>query len=115
MNDRAWAKANGVCYYCNVAVTRETGTVDHVMPKSAGGKRKPSNLVIACVPCNDRKANKSATKWVENSAWLRKRIINVAAGVPVLLPKVGEPARGPRGQRFSITEHDFSLESEATG
>lgn len=40
------------CQYCG---SRERLTVDHVMPKSRGGRDSWENLVAACVPCNNRK------------------------------------------------------------
>jgi hypothetical protein len=44
------------CEYCNCALTSENKTRDHVLPKSAGGKRV-GNLVWACKTCNQLKAN----------------------------------------------------------
>ncbi|RMF60591.1 MAG: HNH endonuclease [Calditrichaeota bacterium] len=45
------------CQYCG----RRTHplTVDHVIPKQFGGKDTWENLVIACLPCNNRKANRT--------------------------------------------------------
>ena len=34
--------------------------VDHVTPMAMGGSDDPSNLVAACRPCNDRKAQQEA-------------------------------------------------------
>lgn len=44
------------CQYCG---SRERLTVDHVMPKSRGGKDTWENLVTACTPCNNRKGNRT--------------------------------------------------------
>lgn len=48
---------NYTCQYCG----RHTQplTVDHVVPKQFGGKDTWENLVIACLPCNNRKANRT--------------------------------------------------------
>jgi 5-methylcytosine-specific restriction endonuclease McrA len=47
---------NFKCQYCG----RQDGlTLDHVLPRSRGGKDAWDNLVAACVPCNNRKANKT--------------------------------------------------------
>ena len=48
---------NYTCQYCG----RRTHplTVDHVIPKQYGGKDTWENLVIACLPCNNRKANRT--------------------------------------------------------
>jgi 5-methylcytosine-specific restriction endonuclease McrA len=44
------------CAYCNVRLTRETLTRDHVVPRARGGGGG-DNLVPACVPCNRAKAD----------------------------------------------------------
>ncbi len=43
------------CQYCG---SRDRLTIDHVMPKSRGGRDTWENLVAACVPCNNRKGNR---------------------------------------------------------
>jgi 5-methylcytosine-specific restriction endonuclease McrA len=47
------------CQYCGQRLTNATGTIDHVMPQSRGGKHTWSNVVAACVKCNGRKDNKT--------------------------------------------------------
>lgn len=47
------------CQYCNVRVTLETGTYDHVVPRAQGGQTVWKNIVTACEPCNTRKANRT--------------------------------------------------------
>lgn len=32
-------------------------TIEHVIPKSKGGKNKRGNYVPACLPCNQRRGN----------------------------------------------------------
>ena len=44
------------CQYCG---KRDNLTVDHVFPKSRGGKDTWENLVAACTPCNNRKGNRT--------------------------------------------------------
>jgi 5-methylcytosine-specific restriction endonuclease McrA len=44
------------CQYCGV---RDRLTIDHVMPRSRGGREAWENLVAACVPCNNRKGNRT--------------------------------------------------------
>lgn len=37
---------------------KQLATIDHVVPRSKGGaERDESNLVVACFPCNQRKAD----------------------------------------------------------
>ena len=44
------------CQYCG---SKDRLTIDHVMPKSRGGKDTWDNLVAACVPCNNRQGNRT--------------------------------------------------------
>lgn len=48
---------NHSCQYCGR--TAQPLTVDHIVPKQFGGKDTWENLVIACMPCNNRKANRT--------------------------------------------------------
>lgn len=41
------------CYWCGAPPPKNWHhTLDHVIPRSAGGSNKISNLVMACEPCN---------------------------------------------------------------
>ena len=46
-----------ICQYCETAVTRNTVTLDHVLPVSHGGKTTFENTVTACGTCNASKGN----------------------------------------------------------
>ena len=83
---------NFQCQYCNGHFHRHQLTLDHVLPRSKGGKSTWENLVSACVPCNTKKSNrtdirpkrspyqpnyyellpafKSATLTIKDQAWL---------------------------------------------
>jgi hypothetical protein len=45
----------GRCQYCGMQVTSKSGTVDHIVPRSRGGMHVWENVVIACIPCNQKK------------------------------------------------------------
>lgn len=47
------------CQYCGRHRPPEELSIDHVVPRSRGGKTSWENCVLACVGCNTRKANKS--------------------------------------------------------
>jgi 5-methylcytosine-specific restriction endonuclease McrA len=56
-----WSK-NGVlrrdnfrCAFCN----DKAATIDHIMPRSQGGKNTWKNTIAACSPCNNRKADRT--------------------------------------------------------
>ena len=47
------------CQYCQRRQPLEDLSIDHVMPRSRGGKTSWENCVLACVNCNSRKANRT--------------------------------------------------------
>lgn len=47
------------CQYCGVHFSKTDLTIDHVHPRSRGGQDTWENLVLACVPCNLRKSNRT--------------------------------------------------------
>ena len=47
------------CRYCGVNPGGEELTIDHVIPRAAGGVSSWTNCVLACVECNKRKADRT--------------------------------------------------------
>lgn len=47
------------CQYCGGKPGRDELTIDHVLPRSKGGLNSWANCVIACVPCNAGKADRT--------------------------------------------------------
>ncbi|MEL6674758.1 MAG: HNH endonuclease [Bacteroidota bacterium] len=47
---------NNRCVYCGA---RDSLTIDHVVPKSQGGRDSWDNLVTACQRCNAKKGNRT--------------------------------------------------------
>ncbi len=54
-----YARDGGRCQYCTLQVARFEATYDHVVPRSRGGKTTWENIVIACVPCNQKKGGRT--------------------------------------------------------
>ncbi len=50
------------CQYCGNNFPTEQLTLDHVIPKSRGGKNTWLNLVAACKKCNQKKGCKTPTE-----------------------------------------------------
>jgi 5-methylcytosine-specific restriction endonuclease McrA len=46
------------CQYCSRVLPREQLNLDHVIPRSYGGKTTWENIVCSCIKCNTRKANR---------------------------------------------------------
>ena len=57
-------------------------TIDHIVPRSKGGKDKPKNLMTLCFKCNQEKANLDPWTWLcKLPEFVRNRLetrINVA-------------------------------------
>lgn len=61
---RTLAKEQGWrCRYCGKPLTQQNATLDHVVPKCAGGTWANRNLVLACWHCNQKKASKLPHQW----------------------------------------------------
>lgn len=46
------------CQYCGARPPRDEMTIDHIVPRSRGGKTVWENVVLACSRCNARKGNR---------------------------------------------------------
>lgn len=57
--ENVYARDDGRCQYCGARVARHEATYDHVLPRALGGLTTWTNIVIACVPCNQRKGGKT--------------------------------------------------------
>jgi len=53
---RIYKRDNNECVYCG---NKKHLTIDHVLPRSRGGKNSWTNLVTCCSPCNIKKGNKT--------------------------------------------------------
>ena len=56
---RIFARDRHRCQYCGRRGTAFDLTLDHVLPKSRGGRTLAENLVTACQVCNNRKGDRT--------------------------------------------------------
>jgi len=47
------------CQYCGAVKDAADLTIDHIIPRSRGGTNDALNLCAACIPCNNRKGNRT--------------------------------------------------------
>lgn len=59
-------KFGRTCVYCDA--TNVPLNIDHVIPKSRGGTDRITNLVLACVACNQAKGNRPVEEFAPNRA-----------------------------------------------
>jgi 5-methylcytosine-specific restriction endonuclease McrA len=54
-----YARDHDTCQYCASTLPRAELNLDHVLPRSQGGKTSWENVVCSCVPCNLRKGGRT--------------------------------------------------------
>lgn len=54
---RLW-ELNPQCTYCLRHITLNEATLDHIMPRSKGGKGNKENRCLSCQECNSLKGNR---------------------------------------------------------
>ena len=54
-----YARDHDTCQYCARQLPRSELNLDHVLPRSQGGKTSWENVVCSCVPCNLRKGGRT--------------------------------------------------------
>lgn len=57
-----FTRDNWTCQYCSSKLSGRDATIDHVHPRSQGGKTEWKNCVTACRPCNRWKADNTPEK-----------------------------------------------------
>ncbi|WP_406416553.1 RNA-guided endonuclease IscB [Streptomyces sp. NBC_01614] len=69
-------KWNRACAYCGAQGVPLN--IDHIHPRSRGGSDRISNLTLACVPCNERKSNRSVEDFLKKKPALLEKILGEA-------------------------------------
>jgi len=54
-----YARDENTCQYCGKKLSTDKLNLDHIVPKSQGGKNTWDNLVCSCFKCNGKKAGKT--------------------------------------------------------
>ncbi|MEU4984747.1 RNA-guided endonuclease IscB [Streptomyces sp. NPDC021969] len=116
---RLRAKWDSSCAYCDAAGVRLN--VEHVKPCSQGGSSRISNLVLACVPCNQAKGSSSVEDFLAHRPERLATILNQieaplddAAAMNAASPRLsealnalGKPVHGSSG-RLTKTTRELS-------
>lgn len=51
-------KTNYKCFYCDISLTPENRSIDHIKSLQSGGTNDLDNLIGACIPCNNAKGKR---------------------------------------------------------
>ena len=54
-----YKRDNNQCQYCGIKCRARMKTLDHIVPKSRGGKNTWQNIITCCKYCNGKKGNKT--------------------------------------------------------
>lgn len=57
--ENIYLRDKGKCQYCGIKLSKKQTTLDHVVPRSLGGKTTWENIVISCFDCNQEKRNRT--------------------------------------------------------
>jgi 5-methylcytosine-specific restriction endonuclease McrA len=69
----SWVKQQGRCHYCTQLTALEHWTIDHMTPRSRGGKRHFANEIGSCYTCNHAKRNLTAAEFLATEYVRRRR------------------------------------------
>lgn len=99
----AWEKVKGICWICERYVPLHEATLDHVMPKSHGGRYSTRNLRVACRRCNTERGTEPASTWAP-------RVLGISPQHAARI--AGREAHSTKGQKGTHREiHDSSHDS----
>lgn len=54
-----YSRDGNTCQYCNKKKPTSELNIDHIIPKSQGGKNTWTNLVCSCIKCNQKKRDRT--------------------------------------------------------
>ncbi|MCT9082833.1 RNA-guided endonuclease IscB [Streptomyces fulvoviolaceus] len=120
------AKWNSACAYCDASGVPLN--IEHLRPRSRGGSSRISNLVLACVPCNEAKGSKPVevflAHWPERLAKILQQVkapLHDAAAMNATrwqlteaLGELGRPVHAWSGGRTKWNRSAMGLEKTHT-
>jgi 5-methylcytosine-specific restriction endonuclease McrA len=106
------------CVYCGARDVPVN--IDHVVPRSHGGSDRVSNLVLACVPCNQAKGSRDVREFApENAARILARakaslrdaaaVNSTRFGCLAVLRSLGVPVECWSGGRTKFNRRQFAV------
>jgi hypothetical protein len=66
--EEIWARDGGRCVWCSAAAWPRDRTVEHLLPRSRGGRNGAHNLLPACRACNRARRSQAAVAYARELA-----------------------------------------------
>jgi HNH endonuclease len=66
--DEIWARDGGRCVWCSAESWPRDRTVEHLLPRSRGGRNGAHNLLPACRACNRARRSQAAAAYARQRA-----------------------------------------------
>jgi 5-methylcytosine-specific restriction endonuclease McrA len=101
-----YRRDNFTCQYCGSQPGTELLSIDHVVPRSRGGRSTWENCVLSCIDCNKRKANRT----LEEAGLRPSRRPHRPEGGPAFEISLG--TRRASWERF-VSERYWNIELQA--
>lgn len=97
---RIYARDEHKCVWCGKYIGAPESTLDHVIPRAAGGGNRYWNLITACRACNSRRKDTPAHEFARTFGFeehaIAARILR-AIGTPLSVLKRRAPSDGAIG------------------
>lgn len=96
-----------MCMYCGKVLPTRDLTLDHIIPRSRGGKNTWDNLVACCTPCNKYKGDKMLSELPEMKLIRVPRPLNIHTSRSILR-NMG--SSDPLWRKYLFYENDSTQE-----
>jgi hypothetical protein len=63
-----------ICCYCDLVLSMEEVTMEHIVPDSKRGTYNATNLTVSCSNCNNRRGNKPFFEYCKQFNWPIKKL-----------------------------------------
>jgi hypothetical protein len=89
-----YRRDGNTCQYCGCQPGTEELTIDHIVPRSCGGKTTWENCILACIGCNSKKAD-----IMPDRTTLLERREDKEVHVPAFIVYFNDPEKGGKTKK----------------
>lgn len=74
IKDYVIERDGSICCYCDMPLTEDKITLDHIVPDSKRGTFNSTNLTVSCASCNNKRGNKPFFEYCKKFNWGEDKI-----------------------------------------